>query len=30
MPVELVRASLTRQSLPRDYRTRWKFLAALR
>jgi hypothetical protein len=30
MPVELVRASLTRQSLPRDYRTRWKFLATLR
>jgi hypothetical protein len=30
MPIELVRASLTRQSLPRDYRTRWKFLAALR
>jgi len=30
MPVEMVRASLIRQSLPGDYRTSWKFLAALR
>ena len=30
MPVELVRASLTHETLPRDYRTRWKFLEALR
>jgi uncharacterized protein (DUF885 family) len=29
MPVELVRASLTKQELPRDFRTRWKFLEAL-
>jgi hypothetical protein len=29
MPVELVRASLLKQPLPRDFRTRWKFLEAL-
>ena len=30
MPVELVRATLLKQPLPRDFRTRWKFLEALR
>ena len=30
MPVELVRVSLTRQRLPGDFATRWKFLEALK
>jgi uncharacterized protein (DUF885 family) len=30
MPVELVRASLTKQSLPREYQTSWKFIAAVK
>jgi hypothetical protein len=27
MPIELIRASLTRQKLTRDYKTQWKFLS---
>jgi hypothetical protein len=29
MPVEMVRASLLKQALPRDYRTQWKFYEGL-
>jgi hypothetical protein len=29
MPVELVRASLMKQSLPRDFRTTWRFAGSL-
>jgi uncharacterized protein (DUF885 family) len=30
MPVELVRASVTKQPLPKDYKTSWKFIEALK
>lgn len=30
MPVELARASVTKQTLPKDYKTSWKFIAALK
>jgi hypothetical protein len=30
MPVEMVRASVTKQSLPKDFKTSWKFIAALK
>jgi hypothetical protein len=29
MPVEMVRAMLLKQPLPKDYRTSWKFYAGL-
>jgi hypothetical protein len=29
MPVEMVRAMLLQQSLPKDYRTSWKFYSGL-
>jgi hypothetical protein len=30
MPIELVRARLTRQALPRDFKTAWKYAGAIR